>query len=214
MANDQNIMYKIPHFTTADDMEVKAFMEAHPFVTLIGVHNNSSVATQIPVMMHEKDGELILSCHIMRATDHYKAIIEHQEVLLLFQGPQCYVSSSWYTEKIGATWNYQTVHVRGNCSIMTDEETMQLLTELTARFEAGQETPLYTEQLPYGYMPAHIKAIAGLEIKVTSIYPIFKLSQNRDDTSYKNIVHHLGSSADADAQKLAAEMVQRRPHLF
>jgi transcriptional regulator len=115
---------------------------------------------------------------------------------------------------MGATWNYQTVHVRGTCRIMSDEETMELLTELTAHFEAHQETPLLTDQLPEGYMSAHIKGIAGLEINVASIYPIFKLSQNRDDASYTNIVQHLRSSADTDAQKIAVEMIQKRPQLF
>ncbi|MDR3680168.1 MAG: FMN-binding negative transcriptional regulator [Flavipsychrobacter sp.] len=207
-------MYKIPQFTEPDASVVETFMEEHPFVTLIGCHNNTSVATQVPVLLHKADGKMVVTCHIMRHTDHYAAIEHNPDVLLLFQGSNCYVSPSWYTEKMGGTWNYQTVHVRGKCRIMSNEETMELLARLTARFEAEQQNPLLTSDLPKDYMPSLVGAIAGLEIEATSIYPIFKLSQNRDDESYKNIVHHLQSSADTEAHKISTEMRKRRPNLF
>lgn len=207
-------MYKLPYFTEHNKDEVLQFMQAHPFVTLIGHDGTKNVATQIPVLIEEKGDKLFFLAHIMRNTDHYKAIVAQPEVLILFQGPHCYVSSSWYAQKMGATWNYQTVHVRGNCSILNDEQTIDLLTKLTAHFEKHQETPLLVPDLPDGYMEAHVKAIAGLEIEVTDIYPIFKLSQNRDDASYQNIVSHLNTTTDIDAHKIADEMVLRRPHLF
>jgi transcriptional regulator len=207
-------MYKIPQYTEPNATIVEAFMEEHPFVTLIGYHNNTSVATQVPVLLHKRDGQMFVTCHIMRHTDHFTAIENNPDVLMLFQGAHCYVSPSWYTEKMGGTWNYQTVHVRGKCRIMSNEETMELLTRLTARFEAEQESPLLTTNLPKDYMPSLVGAIAGLEIEVTSIYPIFKLSQNRDDESYKNIVRHLQSSIDADAHTISAEMIKRRSNLF
>lgn len=207
-------MYKIPYFTEPDQQLVINFMQAHPFVTLIAHDGIKNVATQIPVLFAEKDGQLYLRCHIMCNTDHHKAILYKPEVLVLFTGPHCYVSSSWYTEKMGATWNYQTVHVSGTCNILSDEETISILRDLTENYEKPREKPLYIDALPDNYVASHVKAIAGLEIKVTSIYPIFKLSQNRDDESYKNIVKHLLASPDTDAQKIASEMKVRRPELF
>ena len=208
-------MYKLPYFTEPDHDKVLQFMQAHPFVTLIGHDGAKSVATQIPVLINKKeDGQLQLRGHIMRKTDHCIALEQNKDVLVLFQGPSCYVSPSWYTEKLGGTFNYETVHARGTARIFSDEETMQLLTDLTAHFEAPQENPLYTDQLAPDYMPMNVKAIAGFVIAVEDVYPIFKLSQNRDDESYINIVKHLRAGADTQAHKIADEMVSRRPHLF
>ncbi|MEI8279146.1 MAG: FMN-binding negative transcriptional regulator [Bacteroidota bacterium] len=199
-------VYKLPFFTEQDPDAVMAFMKSHEFVTLIGYDGQQSVATQIPVLLLEREGQLYLRGHVMRQTDHHKAIVHDPEVLVLFQGAHCYVSSSWHTEKQGATWNYQTVHVRGTCNLLSEEETMCILTELTKKYETEQERPLYTDQLPENYMTTHVKAIAGIELLVKDVYPIFKLSQNRDDESYQNIVKHLLASVDPDAHKVAREM--------
>jgi transcriptional regulator len=207
-------MYKTSYFTEDNRQAVLDFMHAHPFVTLIAYDGRKNVATQIPVLLYEKGAELLLRAHIMRNTDHCKAILQNPDVLILFAGPHCYVSSSWYSEKMGATWNYQTVHVNGSCTILNDEETFSILKELTERFEQPQERPLYIDALPDNYVSSHIKAITGLEIKVNDIYPIFKLSQNRDNESYRNIVQHLEKSEDTDARKIAAEMRLRRRDLF
>lgn len=207
-------MYKIPQFSEQDTDIIKQFLQDHPFATLICTQGDKSVATQVPVLIHEAGGEMYLSCHIMRDTDHCEAITANPEVLVLFQGAHCYISPSWYTAKMGGTWNYQTVHVRGKCRMMSDNETMELLTQLTARFEAPQEHPLYSSSLPADYMPNLVGHIAGLEIEVTDIYPIFKLSQNRDDESYKNIVRQLQATGDAHACTISQEMIKRRPHLF
>lgn len=207
-------MYKLPCFTEHDPAVVLQFMHAHPFVTLIGHDGHQSVATQIPVLIVESEGRLLLQGHVMRNTDHHKALLQDPNVLVLFQGPHCYVSSSWYTQKTGATWNYQTVHVRGTATLLGNDETVDILTRLTARFEVGQPSPLLVGDMPHGYVQSLVGAIAGIEIAVTDIYPIFKLSQNRDDESYQNIVRHLRLAADPGANQIADEMVLGRPQLF
>jgi transcriptional regulator len=207
-------MYKMPHFTEPDRDKVLAFMRAHSFVTLIANDGHRSEATQVPVLFDERDGRLMLSAHIMRKTGHYIAIEQNPEVLVLFTGPHCYVSSSWYTEAMGATWNYQTVHVRGRVTFTDEAGTINIINRLTEKYERVQEQPLLMPDLPAGYVDAHVKAIAGLEIEVTDIYPIFKLSQNRDDESYKNIVAQLLKTSDPQAHQIAEEMKQGRPHLF
>lgn len=189
-------------------------MIAHPFVTLITNDGFKTEATQIPVLITERDGKLFLHGHIMRKTAHHLAVENNPEVLVLFSGPHCYVSSSWYTEKMGATWNYQTVHVRGKITFTDDAGTIDILRRLTEKYESPQSNPLLIDNLPGGYVNDMVKGIAGLEIDVTDIYPVFKLSQNRDDESYKNIVTQLLKTNDTDAHKVAEEMKTRRPELF
>lgn len=204
----------MPEFTEKDGGEILAFMKDHPFVTLIAHDGEKSVATQVPVLIEERDGKIFLRAHIMRKTDHHKALEKNPDVLLLFTGPHCYVSSSWYTEKMGATWNYQTVHVRGKVVFVDDSETIQMLRDLMGKYEAPQEHPLLLDHLPADYVPMMVKGIAGFEMEVEDVFAIFKLSQNRDDESYKNIVRHLEAGDDTDAHKVAKEMRRRRPGIW
>ncbi|HYD21450.1 MAG TPA: FMN-binding negative transcriptional regulator, partial [Flavipsychrobacter sp.] len=207
-------MYKMPEFTETDSAEILAFMKAHPFVTLIASANSRPVATQVPVLIEERDGKVLLRAHIMRKTDHHLAIEQNPDVLILFQGAHCYVSSSWYTEKMGATWNYQTVHARGTVKWLDEAGTVNAVRDLMNKYESGQEKPLFVEHLPDGYVAHMVKAIVGFEMEVTDTFAIFKLSQNRDDESYKNIVKHLQATNDTDAHKVANELMRRRPTLF
>ena len=195
-------------------MEILAFMKAHPFVTLIAHDGEKNVATQVPVLVEERDGKVFLRAHIMRKTDHHLALEKNPDALVLFTGAHCYVSSSWYTEKMGATWNYQTVHARGTVKWEDEAGTIKAVKDLMEKYESGQENPLFVDQLPEGYVQHMAKAIVGFEMEVTDTFAIFKLSQNRDDESYKNIVKHLLETDDTDAHKVAREMMRRRTLLF
>ncbi|RYD54729.1 MAG: FMN-binding negative transcriptional regulator [Sphingobacteriales bacterium] len=207
-------MYKVPHFTETEQQEVIDFIKANPFATLIGNDGFTSVATQLPLIIHEKEGELYLQGHMMRKTDHCIAFEKNPNVLVMFTGPHCYVSASWYNERNTAgTWNYITVHARGTMQLMTDAETIKLLTDLTHKYEDSQTNPELVENMSDKYLHTHVKAIAGFEIKLTDLYPLFKLSQNRNDESYQNIVAHLNEGAN-DEKEIAAEMIKRRPQLF
>jgi transcriptional regulator len=208
-------MYKIPHFTETEQENVIAFIKEHPFVTLIGNDGVDSVASQVPVLITEEDGKLVLRGHMMRKTDHQLAFEKNQQVLVLFTGAHCYVSASWYSERgIGGSWNYITVHARGSIEMYGDEDTLAILTTLTHRFEDGGKKPELVENMTDAYINAHIKAITGFKIVIDSMDPIFKLSQNRDDPSYQTIVKELRATGDQDAGIIAEEMVKRRPGLF
>ena len=110
--------------------------------------------------------------------------------------------------------NYITVHVRGRLRFFEEEETITQLQDLTRRFEKNQRYPELVENMPPEYVNTLVKAIAGFEITVQSVEPIFKLSQNKDDDTYEKIVNELNSLNDYSANEIADEMVKRRPHLF
>jgi len=209
-------MYRVPHFTEKDRESVVEFMYAYPFVFLTGCKDNVPVATQVPVLIDEKDGTFVLRGHIMRNSDHHLAFQQNPDVLVLFNGPHCYVSASWYSVRgIGSTWNYMTVHARGKIQLMDEAHTLQLLTDLTHKYEDKQPRPELLENMSSEkYVQPMIKAIASFEIRLDDIYPLFKLSQNRDDESYKNIAEQLMNSEELDAITIAGEMIKRRPQLF
>jgi transcriptional regulator len=204
-------MYSLPYFTESDRNKVIAFMRAHPFATLCGVDGEGKpVATQIPVFIDEKDGEIFLSGHIMKNTDHHKAFEVNPTVLALFTGPHTYVSASWYTEqKTASTWNYITVHARGEMKYTDHQALLDILKRTTDHFENNPHSPSNFDQLPHDYVEKLSNAIVAFEIKVGELDNVFKLSQNRDDTSYHNIIDHL-KQGDADSQRIAEEMAKRR----
>jgi transcriptional regulator len=210
------LMYKMPEFTEKDNALVLSFIREHPFVTLIGNDGDTPVATQVPLLIEEgADGQLQLRGHIMRGTDHYKAFEKNNKVLLLFTGANCYVSASWYKERhIGSTWNYMTVHLRGRIQFMDFDGTVQMIKDLTHKYEGPQQHPELVENMPAEYVDGMVKAISGFTIDIESITPIFKLSQNRSDESYKHIVSKLEAQNDNGAEEIAGEMIKRRLHLF
>jgi transcriptional regulator len=205
-------MYKMGHFTENNMDAVLAFMKKNNFVTLTGNADGRSVATQVPVLFSERDGKVVIRGHIMRKTDHHLAFEKNPQALVLFTGPHCYVSASWYSERgHGSTWNYMTVHVRGEMKFLTENETLNLLKELTHKYEDGQEQPELTENMTAQYLQSNVKAIVAFELVAEDIYPLFKLSQNRDDESYENIVRQLLHSEGND--EIIDEMMERRPRL-
>jgi transcriptional regulator len=107
-----------------------------------------------------------------------------------------------------------TVHARGRIRFLDDAGTTQIITDLTTKYERDQQQPELVEHMPPDYVESLVKAIAGFEMEVASIYPLFKLSQNRSDVSYKSIVTHLLSTGSHHEHDIAAEMARRRAELF
>ncbi|MCB0697268.1 MAG: FMN-binding negative transcriptional regulator, partial [Chitinophagaceae bacterium] len=173
-------MYGPKHYTETDREKILEFIATHPFATLIVNDKERSYATQIPVMLDERDNTLYLQGHVSRHTDHYPILADSTEVLLMFTGAHCYVSAGWYAERGQAsTWNYMTVQARGSIHLFDEHESLELLKELTHYYEDGQDHPELLENMPEEYVAANVKAIAGFEITVTSLDATFKLSQNR-----------------------------------
>ena len=146
-------MYNLPHFKAADEKEVIAFMQAHPFITLCGCDkNNQPVATHVPVLMEEREGKIFLQAHIMRNQKHTLAFEQNKNVLAIFSGSHTYVSASWYSKKnIGSTWNYQAVHAKGILEFKDDDFLHKLLTKLTAHFENNPHSAALVEKMDEGY---------------------------------------------------------------
>lgn len=168
------------------------------------------MATQLPLLAEERDGQLYLQGHIMRKSDHHKAFVENPQVLTVFTSPHTYVSATWYSvPQTGSTWNYISVHAGGTLRFMTEEELEQLMQKLSLHFEGGNpDSQTVYHNLPDAYTNRFMPAIVGIEIKVESFENIFKLSQNRDEQSYRTIMTELEKQG-GDAAYIAREMGKR-----
>jgi len=189
------------------------FMKEHSFGILIGSANNIPAATQIPFLIEEREDKVFLKGHFMRNTDHHKAFEANPNALCIFTGAHSYVSASLYAnQQTASTWNYLSVHVRGEINFLGEDKLLKMLEELTNHFE-GTTSPSSYAHLPVEYVEKLSKAIICFEIEAKEIDSVFKLSQNRDKESYHRIIQHL-EKEDTDAQEIAKEMKKRAEELF
>lgn len=208
-------MYNLPHFKATNETEVLAFMKQHPFAMLIGNAENKAVATQIPLLFEERNEKLFLLGHMMRKQDHQLTFEKNQDVLVVFTGPHTYVSATWYTDPHQAsTWNYSSVHARGMISFLDQQGLENALRKLTMHYENNNpHSSTVFDNLPVDYRNNLMKAIVAFEIEVISVEHVFKLSQNRDEESYENIVDELKKQG-SDAEAIANLMEERKDKVF
>ena len=183
---------------------------------LTGVdEDNQPVATQVPVFIDEKEGKLYLTGHIMRNTDHHKAFQKNSNVLAVFTGPHTYVSATWYEDPHQAsTWNYMSVHAKGTIRFGDYGDLVAILKRLTLFYENNNtaSTTVF-DNLPSEYTERLMKAIVAFRIEILSIDNVFKLSQNRDEKSFHNIIEKLQGQG-SDGEFIAGEMKKRQQQLF
>ncbi len=209
-------MYNFSYFKEKDKQTILDFLEENPFAFMTGSDlSGKQVATQIPILIEEREGELYLQGHIMRNTDHHKAFMENPNALVVFTGPSTYVSASWYSNsQIGSTWNYMSVHVNGDVKFMSNEGLVEFMRKLTLKFEKGNtNSETFYDNLPSNFLDKMMPAIVGFEIKADKLNNVFKLSQNRDEKSYLNIISKLEEQGGSSAL-IALEMKKRKTELF
>jgi transcriptional regulator len=204
-------MYNLPYYKEQDVEEVIRFMREYPFVFLSGVDaENKPVATQVPVFIDERDGRFFLTGHIMKNTDHHKAFEQNPNVLAVFTGPHTYVSATWYSNPYQAsTWNYMSVHAIGIIRFSGEDKLIDILKRLTLYYEKNNTSSTTVfDNLPVDYRERLIKAIVAFEIEVISMDHVFKLSQDRDEKSYDNIIVKLKEQGGDG--KIISELMEKR----
>ncbi len=209
-------MYDLPYHKAKNEQDIKEFISKYPFAFLTGCDSeNKPVATQVPVFIEETDGRKILRGHIMKNTDHHKAFLQNENVLVVFTGHHTYVSGTWYSNPYTpSTWNFMSVHVQGILRFLDDDALIDVLRMTTLHFENQnkQSTTIY-DNLPAEYTQRLMKAIAAFEVEVKEIDTVFKLSQDRDYESYLNIIKKL-KGQNEDGRVIAGEMEKRIMEVF
>jgi transcriptional regulator len=202
-------MYKFPYYTEQDEQKVIGFMKANSFALITGMGENYPVATQIPLAVKIIDNKIFLEGHLMRKTDHHLAFEKNNHVMVIFTGPHCFVNANWYTDPgIGSTWNYMTVQAKGKISFTDEEGTRKAVKAVSDKY-AGTDTASAFDNLAKEYIDHMVKAIVGFSIEVETLDNVFKLSQNRDEASQKNIIEQLRKRGDANSAAIADEMEKR-----
>jgi transcriptional regulator len=200
-------MYIPPYYRNSDLTEIKNFIRQNPFGILVTNGKEVPESTHIPFeLVVGIDGKEYLQGHISRGNPQWKSFSNGETVLAIFMGPHTYVSSSWYNHVNVPTWNYIAVHVSGKLEVINEEELYQSLKTLVDRYETASEKPVRVEELPVDFLKNNMKGIVGFRISLDKIEGKWKLSQNRDEEDFQNIIKELEKVNDINSKLVAEEM--------
>ena len=205
-------MYIPKLYREADRAKILEFLRQNDFATLVTHDGEKPVASHLLMGIVEEGHSLFIDGHMSRANPHWKTFEQNPEALVIFQGPHTYISPTWYNHVNVPTWNYQSVHLYGKPRIITDyEEAYRLLKRLVDRYESN--SPYQLESLPKDFVEKEIKGIVAFQIDVTKLEANYKLSQNRKDADYANIILQLERRTDDLSHGVADAMRQNRREL-
>ena len=206
-------MYQPSHFTESDPDVLMATMRAAPLATLVHSAGGELGADLLPMEVERQGDAWRLRAHVARANPLWK-LADGQPVLVLFQGPQAYVSPALYPAKavhgkVVPTWNYTVVQAHGRLRAVDDPAWVQaFVTGLTERHETGRAHPWEVADAPPDYIASMVKAIVGIEIEVTRLEGKFKLSQNRAAEDRLGVIQGLDAEPADGPQPEAARTAQ------
>jgi transcriptional regulator len=152
--------------------------------------------------------------HIARANPLWRDFTPEVEALVIFQGPDTYISPSWYPTKnvsgeVVPTWNYAVVHAHGPLRIIDDATWLrEFVTKLTNRYEAGRSDPWQVTDAPPDFIEKQLGAIVGIEIPITRMFGKWKVSQNRLPQDRDGAIEGL-SQEGGDSAAAMADLVRK-----
>jgi transcriptional regulator len=199
-------MYQPAHFRE-DRIEVQHdLIRRHPLGLLVTAGPGGLTANQIPFLIYSEEGELgTLRAHLARGNPQWRELSQVEDCLAVFQGPQIYITPSWYatkrqTGKVVPTWNYVTVHAWGRPRVVEDTAWLRRqLDDLTASQEQRRAPPWAVSDAPEPFIASQMKGIIGVEIPVARIEGKWKVSQNRPEADRAGVVSGLAGEAEAMA---------------
>ncbi len=181
------------------------FVRQHDFATLVMVRDGLPDASHLLMNLDiDADGTWRVFGHMARANPLWKAFDPDQEVLLIFGGPNTYISPTWYNHLNVPTWNYLAVHLYGLPRLLSEAELRGTLSDLIKRYETKTEYRL--ETLPPDFVEKELRGTVGFQVKVTRLEASYKLSQNRQPEDYAEVIRQLEQRGDENSQAIAEEM--------
>jgi transcriptional regulator len=199
-----------PHEETRLDV-LHALIRTHPLGTWVGLCNGELVGNHVPFELDASRGKYgTLIGHVARANPVWKQSPSAVSHLVTFQGPQAYITPSWYPSKhehgkAVPTWNYAVVHAYGIPTYIEDGPWLHAhVTALTNRHEANQALPWAVSDAPADYMEKMIGAIVGVEIPLQRVMGKWKMSQNRSAPDQLGVLAGLLAKSDAQAGGVAS----------
>jgi transcriptional regulator len=206
-------LYVPKPFAETDPDKLRALIERHPLGTWVTSTGDGLDVNHVPFLADRSGGEFgVLVGHVARANPVWRSVPVASVVV--FQGPEAYISPSWYPSKardgmVVPTWNYVVVHAHGTPRFIDDRDWLRaLVVRLTDRHEAARAHPWQVSDAPETFIEKLLEAIVGVEIPIERLEGKWKLSQNRPQ-DVPGIVQGLRAEDDAAAVLLGHAMHAR-----
>jgi transcriptional regulator len=175
----------IPPLFNEDRVEVlHEAIRTAGLATLVSTSMDGLLASHVPMLLDPAPAPFgTLIGHLARANPQAKGAIG--EALAIFQGPEAYISPSWYATKrrdgkVVPTWNYVAIHAYGPVTFFDDPERLrEVVTRLTDRQEARRTEPWAVSDAPASFINGMLKAIVGFVLPISRLEGKWKMSQNR-----------------------------------
>ncbi|MGI8764968.1 MAG: FMN-binding negative transcriptional regulator [Gemmatimonadaceae bacterium] len=209
-------MYTPPAFAETRAGEQYDFLAANPMGVLVTTSPAGLVATHLPFVLDRASGPAgVLRGHVARANPHHSRVGDSTEAMVIFAGPDAYITPSWYPSKqrhgkVVPTWNYVAVHVYGELRATNDPDfLLRHVQALTHQQESEREHSWAVSDAPREYIERLLASIVGLELRITRIEGKWKASQNRSAQDVAGVIEGLSSSGDASDVAMAAVVRER-----
>jgi transcriptional regulator len=208
-------MYQPAHFNIQDPATLLGLIEQSPFGTWATALDGVLEMNHLPFLLDRERGPHgTLVGHVARANPVWK---NAGASIVAFQGPQAYITPSWYPSKqehgkAVPTWNYAVVQAHGQPRAIEDKaQLLQIVTRLTLAHEARQAAPWRVSDAPADFIDAMLSAIVGIEIPIERLVGKWKVSQNRSAADRQGVVAGLNDLGEPGAGAMAALVQQFAP---
>jgi len=203
-------MYVPSHFAETDPAVLHALIRAQPLGAWVLPHPDELIVNHIPFYLDPTRGEHgTLVGHVARANPVWQSLSQSTPSVVIFQGPQAYISPSWYPSKqpggkVVPTWNYAVVHAHGTPQIVDDPaRLLEIVTLLTDTHEGGHAAPWQVTDAPPDFIDKLLGAIVGIEIPIARLSGKWKVSQNRPQADKLGTAAGLEASGEGEAARMA-----------
>ena len=204
-------MYLPKHFEERDPERLRGFIERHPLGSLVTATASGLDANHIPFLFADTGSAAgTLHGHIARANPLWREVVGDATALVIFQGPDSFISPSWYPSKrenarVVPTWNYAVVHAHGVLRCVDDPAWVRTHVEaLTRQHEGKRDAPWAVTDAPADFIEKMVAAVVGIEISITQLVGKWKLGQNRSIPDRVGVVEALEREAVPSGTTIAA----------
>jgi transcriptional regulator len=206
-------VYRPKAFDIADIAEIHDIIERSGPAHLVSMSDGALVTSILPMLLDRSRGEFgTLLGHLARPNEQWRDVDTSVEAVVIFTGPDAYVSPSFYpskaeTGKVVPTWNYVTIDAYGPLIVHDDREFVEMVVRgLTAKYEGRRAEPWSVDDAPAQYVEAMLGGIVGVEVPITRLEGKAKLSQNRGAADAEGVV--AGLSAGTPMERDVAELMR------
>lgn len=208
-------MFQPPVFREDRQDVIHELIVAHPFATVVAFATGGLTADHVPLVLKSGSEKVSLQGHIAANNPLFRETPETFEVLTIFQGPQTYVTPSWYASKqdhgkVVPTWNYVVVHVRGELRFTRETDwLLEHLNDLTRQHESHRSEPWDVSDAPTDFVRRQLKGLVGFEISIHDMQGTWKVSQNKSLKDWTGVKAGLEQEAEPDAKEIAQLVGER-----